>query len=114
MSEDHTGGLWNIPTEITDETGNRCSADDVDAPEIQYLQNIYAMLEGNKEVYDTSRLFTSGCSMGSAMSIYSATCTSKMEEYGISAFATHSTGLKTKDDGIKGWPQISEFNSEKD
>jgi hypothetical protein len=52
--------------------------------------------------------------MGSAMSIYSATCTSKMANYSssISAFATHSTGLKLKDDGIKGWPTISEYNSE--
>jgi hypothetical protein len=34
MGEDRTGGLWNIPTEITDETGNRCSESDQDAPEI--------------------------------------------------------------------------------
>jgi len=53
------------------------------------------------KIYDASKMFTSGCSMGSAMSFYSATCLTKMFDPSvISAFATHSTGYKIKGDGI--------------
>merc|ERR1712019_119190 len=49
--------------------------------------------------YDTSRLFTSGCSMGSAFSGYISNCLKQQDPTQISAFATHSTGLKYKGDG---------------
>jgi hypothetical protein len=41
----------------------------------------------------------SGCSMGSAFSGYMGNCLKKWEPQHISAFATHSTGLKKKGDG---------------
>jgi len=53
------------------------------------------------KIYDPSKIFTSGCEMGSAFSFYSATCLTKMFDPSvISAFATHSTGYKIKGDGI--------------
>ena len=51
--------------------------------------------------YDVSRLFFSGCSMGSAMSEWTGLCTHLADAAVVSAFATHSTGLKIKGDGNK-------------
>merc|ERR1712110_565310 len=51
--------------------------------------------------FDTNRIFTSGCSMGSAFSEYIASCIKEDQPNVISAFATHSTGLKVKGDGNK-------------
>merc|ERR1712037_873174 len=48
---------------------------------------------------DVSRVFTSGCSMGSAFSGYIGNCLKQWDAGQISAFATHSTGLKKKGDG---------------
>merc|ERR1712139_473308 len=47
----------------------------------------------------TKRIFTSGCSMGSAFSGYMGNCLKQWDPTQISAFATHSTGLKYKGDG---------------
>lgn len=52
------------------------------------------------DLFDTSRMFFSGCSMGSAESFYQATCMKKLYGDSISAFATHSTGLKIKGDDL--------------
>ena len=38
--------------------------------------------------------------MGSAFSLYAATCLNALNPDIISAFATHSTGLKIKGDGL--------------
>merc|ERR1712113_453783 len=48
-----------------------------------------------------SRIFTMGCSMGSAFSEYMSSCIKADKPEVISAFATHSTGLKVKGDGNK-------------
>merc|ERR1719189_2998764 len=53
--------------------------------------------------FDTSRIFTSGCSLGSAFSQFAGVCLKKAG-FGVSAFATHSTGLKVKGDGLN-WPR---------
>lgn len=90
------GGLWDIPTVQTDATGTRC--DDGSSVEQAYLKNMVKSLDS--KTYDTGRLFTSGCSMGSAFSEFSGVCMNHW--YGsskVSAFATHSTGLKIKGDG---------------
>ena len=48
-------------------------------------------------VYDTSRVFSSGCSMGSAFSIFISNCLyGSLPKGHITAFATHSTGIKKK------------------
>merc|ERR1711907_364851 len=62
-------------------------------------KNALTELAKTPETYDTTRVFTSGCSMGSAFSGYIGNCLKKWEPQHISAFATHSTGLKKKGDG---------------
>lgn len=91
------GGQWNIPAKITDKTGTPCS--NADSVEVGYMKNALAYLAKSPEKYDVSRVFTSGCSMGSAFSGYMGNCLKKWEPQQISAFATHSTGLKVKGDG---------------
>jgi hypothetical protein len=91
------GGEWNIPAKITDATGTPCS--DSDSVEVGYMKNALAHFAKSPETYDMSRVFTSGCSMGSAFSGYIGNCLKKWDPTQISAFATHSTGLKKKGDG---------------
>jgi len=90
-------GQWDIPAIITDQTGTPC--DTSDSVEPGYMQAILKHLAQSSDIYDTSRLFTSGCSMGSAFSGYMANCLKTWDPQQISAFATHSTGLKYKGDG---------------
>lgn len=95
-------GLWQIPEIITDTTGTPC--DDSDSVEVGYIKNAITVLEGDNiglPKMDTTRVFTSGCSMGSAFSGYAANCLKARTPSVLSAFATHSTGLKTKGDGAK-------------
>ena len=67
--------------------------------EVPYIEAIISHLAKDSATYDTSRLFTSGCSMGSAFSIYTSQCIEHNHKGSITAFATHSTGLKIKGDG---------------
>jgi len=90
-------GQWDIPAIITDQTGTPC--DSSDSVEPGYMQAILKHMDESSGTYDTSRLFTSGCSMGSAFSGYMANCLKNWDPQQISAFATHSTGLKYKGDG---------------
>jgi len=92
------GGQWNIPAKITDETGTPC--DTADSVEVNYMQAAIAHLAKSPDKYDTSKIFTSGCSMGSAFSGYMGNCLKGWNPQQISAFATHSTGLKKKGDGV--------------
>lgn len=91
-------GQWDIP-EVIDDTNNFC--DPNVSTDVVYIQNVIRSLE---EIggFDTSRIFTSGCSLGSAFSQFAGVCLKKVG-FGVSAFATHSTGLKTKGDGLR-WP----------
>jgi len=106
LAEDHgfalicgeaVDGQWDIPAIITDQTGTPC--DTSDSVEPGYMQAILKHLAQSSGTYDTSHLFTSGCSMGSAFSGYMANCLKNWDPQQISAFATHSTGLKYKGDG---------------
>merc|ERR1712045_638440 len=63
-------------------------------------KNAMGYLAKSPETYDVTRVFTSGCSMGSAFSGYMGNCLKKWNPQQISAFATHSTGLKKKGDGV--------------
>jgi len=69
------------------------------------MKNILAKL-GENELYDTSRVFFTGCSMGSAESFYQATCLKSELGNDLTAFATHSTGVKIKGDGLRFPPDI--------
>merc|ERR1719482_1523452 len=90
------GGQWDLVSIQTDSTGPKC--EEKDSLDIVYLKQVLASLEARKK-YDLQRVFTSGCSMGSAFSEYAGLCLDlNAKELGISitAFATHSTGLKVK------------------
>lgn len=89
-------GLWQIPEIITDATGTPCKTSD--SYDMAYIEAAIGILKASG-TYDTSRVFTSGCSLGSAFSIYSSQCLKARTPDSISAFATHSTGLKVKGDG---------------
>jgi len=91
------GGQWNIPAEINDNTGTPCQTSD--SVEIGYINAAISHFAQSPQTYDTSRIYTSGCSMGSAFSGYIGNCLKQAKPTQISAFATHSTGLKVKGDG---------------
>lgn len=93
------GGHWDLPARMTDETGTPCGTGD--SIEVTYIRNVLRHLGQFPDKYDTSRLFTSGCSMGSAFSGYISNCLKTWDKRQISAFAMHSSGLKQKGDGIK-------------
>merc|ERR1712048_1402009 len=76
--------------------GTPCESSD--SAEVGYMQAIIQHLEQSGK-FDTKRIHTSGCSMGSAFSGYMSNCLKKWDPTQISAFATHSTGLKYKGDG---------------
>lgn len=90
-------GQWDIPHVITDQSGTPCGSSD--SSDVSYMKNILAHLNQSPGTYDTKRIFTSGCSMGSAFSGYIGNCLKQEDPSQISAFATHSTGLKYKGDG---------------
>mmetsp|Transcript_31135 Transcript_31135/g.70967 ORF Transcript_31135/g.70967 Transcript_31135/m.70967 type:complete len:304 (+) Transcript_31135:59-970(+) len=92
------GGQWDIPNIITDTTGTPCKPED--STEIVYFNEILKSLSAHPEHYDVNRLYFSGCSMGAGMSQYLGVCTKKSAPSAVSAFATHSTGLKIKNDGL--------------
>ena len=102
---DPQGGEWMLPEVVTDQTGNRCEeSDSVDRSYISVALDELAALG-----LDTSRVFFSGCSMGSVFSEYTSTCTALAEKEktvkSLTAFATHSAGLKVKGDGLS-WPPL--------
>ena len=45
---------------------------------------------------DTSKLFLTGCSMGSALTVWAAQCFHKQQPAHVTAFASQSTGLKAE------------------
>lgn len=103
LQGDH-GGQWDLPDIVTNTTGNRC--DKTDSIDTTYMANVLKSLNEYGR-YDMSRVYTSGCSMGSAFSEWSGICmwsdwfkSTTFSSYAISAFATHSTGLKIKGDGL--------------
>jgi len=97
------GGFWDIPEIITNDTGTPCESKD--SMEVDYMKNIVKVLQQKPEIYDTKRIFTAGCSMGSAFSLYSSECIRMWYPNSISSFMTHSTGLKIKGDGLN-FPKI--------
>lgn len=84
------GGQWTIPEIQTKSTGTKCELGD--SPDAAYMRAVVAELEAHEKLFNMSKLFTSGCSMGSAFSEYSGNCMNAW--YGsnrVPAFATHSS-----------------------
>eukprot|EP00591_Stephanopyxis_turris_P003524 CAMPEP_0195520600 /NCGR_PEP_ID=MMETSP0794_2-20130614/17241_1 /TAXON_ID=515487 /ORGANISM="Stephanopyxis turris, Strain CCMP 815" /LENGTH=356 /DNA_ID=CAMNT_0040649989 /DNA_START=66 /DNA_END=1136 /DNA_ORIENTATION=+ len=93
------GGLWEIPEVFTDNSGAKC--DTSDSFDNQYMKNLVAQLAKEPEQFDTSRFFVTGCSMGSAFTIWQSPCLHQLDNVNVSAFSSHSTGLKKKGDGLR-------------
>lgn len=91
------GGLWNIPEVQTEETGPKCDPDD--SLDNQYMINVLDQLLDFPYLFDSERIYTYGCT-GASMSFWQAVCLELRHATSISSFATHSTGLKVKGDGV--------------
>ena len=61
-----SGSAWQIPTVQTDETGTDCGG----SPEVAFIQAVLAELRAQPTLYDASRVFLSGTSMGAAMTLF--------------------------------------------
>ena len=94
------GGQWLIPEIQTDASGLAC--DPSRFQDAAYILNATAALAAYNggRTFNTSATFFTVCSMGSAMAIWSAQCAHALEPSAVSAFASQSTGLKTKGDGL--------------
>ena len=78
------GGQWLIPEIQTDETGIKC---DVQTErDAAYIVNAIKSLEYLG--VNTSAIFFTGCSMGSAMTVWIAQCMHKRTPAAVSAFAS--------------------------
>jgi len=100
-----------LPTSPSDEVRARARAHtgltclyDIN-PDLAYLKaaveqmGALTLASGGAAV-DTSRLFFTGCSMGSALTVWAAQCFHKLTPAHVTAFASQSTGLKIKGDGL--------------
>lgn len=97
------GGYWSLPEIVTADVGNVCNYSNPYAPggaDLHYIMELLERFDQEPAIYDTSRLFFAGCSMGSHFSMYVSTCIKQKYPQRVSAFATHSSGLKIKGDGL--------------
>jgi poly(3-hydroxybutyrate) depolymerase len=94
------GGNWDIPFEQTAATGPVCATSQTTSYDVVYMNNMMAQLAAEPTRYDLSRVFFHGCSQGSGMAFWQATCQHFGGVAAVSAFATSSTGLKTSTDGL--------------
>ena len=87
-----SGGQWLIPEVQTDATGLMCGS--MASPEGTYIERAIAALDayGGGGVFDTSKIFFTGCSMGSAFTIWISQCEHARRPASVSAFASQSTG----------------------
>lgn len=107
VCEDHTfsspgfqwnGGEWLIPEIQNNDTGLLCD-NATYTEDIEYIRNVLSVLDKD-DTFDTDRVFFTGCSMGSAFSVWISQCFHRESPSKVSAFATQSTGLKVKGDGL--------------
>ena len=95
------GGQWLIPEVQTDARGIDCS--NSTSVDVGYISNALAALAAYDEggvSFNVSSTFFTGCSMGSAMTVWIAQCMHQAHPHAVTAFASQSTGLKTKGDGL--------------
>jgi len=102
------GGQWLVPEVQNETTGIVC---DWASGDLAYISSaVKAMevvggdgsaVESDGRLLDSSRLFFTGCSMGSAFTVWASQCYHKLQPSAVSAFGTQSTGLKVKGDGLE-------------
>lgn len=81
------GGTW-----MTVSTGTNCS-NAASGDELGYATGILDMIKGSYSGLVTSHVYTMGFSSGSIPSTYAGVCLHTSTSYGVSAWATHSTGV---------------------
>jgi hypothetical protein len=91
------GGIWDIPEVFNDTSSRQCEADS--GSEAAYMKAVWEAMDAKPNEFNTSASFHIGCSEGSAFSQWAAVCRHESDPQKISAFTTHSTGLKVKGDG---------------
>lgn len=106
------GGQWLLPEVVTNVTATGgCDPAAEANVEARYLRAILAHLSAHPATFDIERLYIAGCSMGAAFSSFATACVHawnrksrplglRSPRVGVSTFATHSTGLKRKGDGL--------------
>jgi len=97
------GGQWLLPEVQTDATSIVCDWEralpaDHGGLELAYIQAAVDRL--GTMGFDTTRVFFTGCSMGSALTVWLAQCYHQKYPTDTTAFGSQSTGLKEKGDGI--------------
>lgn len=94
------GGQWAIPSQQTTETGTKCDASD--SVDIDYMHGMFRELrESYASRIDIRAIFLAGISMGGAFSEYMSVCMNKeLGDEHVFSFASHSTGIKVKGDGL--------------
>jgi len=97
------GGQWLLPEIQNDTTGLVCDWEN--NLDLRYINATLTALESykdkdGKEVFDTERIFITGCSMGSAFTVWMSQCLHEKMPSRVTAFASQSTGLKVKGDGL--------------
>lgn len=98
------GGQWTIPEVQTDATGLVCDWDrNLD---LRYINATLSTLEvagaeNGGRLFDLDKIFFTGCSMGSAYTVWVAQCVHQRMPAAVTAFASQSTGLKVKGDGLR-------------
>jgi hypothetical protein len=87
------GGQWLIPEIQTDATGLVCNWST--NPELRYIDAVLTALEAHDaRLFDLETLFFTGCSMGSALTVWLAQCMHERSPEKVTAFGSQSTGLK--------------------
>jgi hypothetical protein len=97
------GGQWLIPEIQNDTTGLLCDFDGTTTDtDLVYIVNAVKALAafGGGKYFDPTRVFFTGCSMGSAMTGWVSQCYHEKYPTHTTAFCTQSTGLKVKGDGL--------------
>ena len=94
------GGQWLLPEKQTDASGLLCK--ESGSPDHSYIASALAALSAydDTRTFNTSAVFITGCSMGSAMAMWIAQCLHREMPVHVSAFASQSTGLKIKGDTL--------------
>ena len=104
------GGLWDLPDYVGNgTTGNLCAAAaSGGSVDLEYMDAVVAALAKQPQLFDVSRRFYLGCSMGAAFSSLSAVCAHAKAPGAVSAWATHSTGISLRGQpALPGVPRTS-------
>ncbi len=94
------GGHWDIPVSQTAAIGPQCTASQTSSYDVSYnMSNMMTQLAADGR-YGMTKVFFHGCSQGSGMAMWVATCHSLVGTVGVPSFSTSSTGIKTYGDGL--------------